>query len=234
VPSQNQPATYSIEDLLNTGVQPFPDLPDEDLQEMGRSIGKGPLAIPVSITTDGVLIDGHQRLKAMAAKGRKRIDATDVRVIEGATRENALDWAIRLNAARRHLTAAQKAELARQLQRQRAWSQGRIAKAFGVKRPAVSQWLSNYPAPDDAGPTFVIGEDGKEYPVEERPSDRAPRHPWAPDGHAYRAVHKAVRALQENETIAGLNPIQLAKLGQEIGDLIEAAEGLQNEIGEES
>jgi hypothetical protein len=104
-----------------------------------------------------------------------------------------------------------------------------------VKRPAVSQWLANYPAVDGERPSFVIGEDGKEYDVADRQAaDRAPRHPWAPDGHAYRAVHKAVRALQENETIAGLSPIHLAKLGQEIGDLIEAAEGLQNEIGEES
>jgi hypothetical protein len=93
------PESYSIEDLLNSGVQPFPDLPDEDLAQMGRSIGKGPLPVPVVIGTDGTLIDGHQRLKSMAARGRKRIDAGDVRVIDGCTRENALDWAVKLNAA---------------------------------------------------------------------------------------------------------------------------------------
>jgi ParB-like chromosome segregation protein Spo0J len=226
---------YSIEGLLSAGEQPFPDLPEEDLRELGKGIGKGQLAVPVSITADGVLVDGHQRLKAMAARGRKTIAAGDVRVIDGATRETALDWAIRLNAARRHLTGAQKAELARKLQRERRWSQGRIAKAFGVARPAVSQWLANYPAPDGEQPTYVVGEDGKEYDLAERPAaGKAPRHPWAPDGHAFKAVRKAGRALQGERVLAGLNPIQVAKLGQELEDLIAAAEELRAAIEDDS
>jgi transcriptional regulator with XRE-family HTH domain len=224
----DQPASYSIEDLLNTGVQPFPDLPDEDLDQMGRSIGRGPLPIPVSVTADGILIDGHQRLKAMAARGRKRIDASDVRVIDGATRETALDWAIKLNAARRHLTGPQKAELARKLQRERRWSQGRIAKAFGVARPAVSQWLANYPATDGEQPTFVVGLDDKTYDVPERPdAAKAPRHPWDPAGPAFKAVRKASRVLQTNGEVVGLDAFDLAKLGAEVDRLIEAAEELR-------
>lgn len=231
----DQPGSYSIEDLLNSGVQPFPDLTDEDLHEMGRSIGKGPLPIPVSVTADGILIDGHQRLKAMAARGRKRIDAGDVRVIEGATRGTALDWAIKLNAARRHLTGPQKAELARRLQRERGWSQGRIAKAFGVARPAVSQWLANYPAPDGEQPTFVVGLDDKVYDVPERPdTDKAPRHPWDPAGPAFKALRKATRALQTSGEVVGLDAFDLAKLGAELDHLIEAAEELRATIEEKS
>jgi transcriptional regulator with XRE-family HTH domain len=230
-----QPGSYAIEDLLNSGVQPFPDLPDDDLTKMGRSIGKGPLPIPVSVTADGILIDGHQRLKAMAARGRKRIDASDVRVIEGATKQDALDWAIRLNAARRHLTGPQKAELARRLQRERRWSQGRIAKAFGVQRPAVSQWLANYPAAAGEQPTFVVGLDDKTYDVPDRPdSQRPPRHPWDPAGPAFKAVRKAVRVLQSETEVEGLEPYDLAKLGQALGDLLAAAEQLSDAIEKES
>jgi hypothetical protein len=233
----DQPASYSIESLLNSSVQPFPDLPGEELEQMGRAIGRGPLAIPVSITADGILIDGHQRLKSMAAQGRKRIDANDVRVVEGATRANALDWAIRLNAARRHLTGPQKAELARRLQRERRWSQGRIAKAFGVARPAVSQWLANYPAPDGDPPTFVVGLDDKTYDVLDRPDRPTPttvRHPWDPAGPAYRALRKATRALQTTGEPVGLNPLKLATLGSEVDRLIEAAEDLRGAIEQAS
>ena len=231
----DQPASYSIEDLLNSGVQPFPDLADEDLDQMGRSIGRGPLPIPVSVTADGILIDGHQRLKAMAGRGRKRIDAGDVRVIAGATRETALDWAIKLNAARRHLTGQQKAELARKLQRERRWSQGRIAKAFGVARPAVSQWLANYPAADGEQPTFVVGLDDKTYDVPDRPdAAKAPRHPWDPAGPAFKAVRKATRILQANPEVVGLDALDLAKVGNEVDRLLEAAEELRTAIERES
>jgi transcriptional regulator with XRE-family HTH domain len=231
----DQPANYSIEGLLSSGVQPFPDLPDEDLRELGKGIGRGQLAIPVSVTADGLLVDGHQRLKAMLAQGRKTIPAGDVRVIQGATSENALDWSIRLNAARRHLTGQQKADLARRLQRERRWSQGRIAKAFGVARPAVSQWLANYPAPDGEQPTFVVGLDDKVYDVPERSDTaKAPRHPWDPAGPAFKALRKATRALQTSGEVVGLDAFDLAKLGAEVDRLIEAAEELRTAIESQS
>jgi transcriptional regulator with XRE-family HTH domain len=230
-----QPASYSIEDLLNTGVQPFPDLSEDDLRALGKGIGKGQLAIPVSISEDGVLVDGHQRLKALLSQGRKRIAIDDVRVIRGVTLDNALDWSIKLNAQRRHLTGEQKAEVARYLQRTRRWSQGRIAKAFGVARPAVSQWLANYPAPDGEQPTYVIGEDGKEYDVPERQdASKAPRHPWDPAGPAFKAVRKATRALQGETEIKGLDPIDLAKLGDLLDRLLEAGEELRAAIEADS
>lgn len=225
---------YNIEELLANCVQPFSDRSDEDLDLFGRRIGKGGLADPISITEDGIMVDGRQRCLAMRARGRVWIDASDVHVIPDSNKSNALDWAIRMNADRRPLSVAEKAEYARTLQRTRKWSQKRIADAFGVSRPAVTQWLSAHPGDDGERPSFVVGEDGKTYDTERPRAERPPRHPWAPDGHAYRAIHKALRAIQENDTVAGLGPLQLAKLGQEISDLIEAAEGLQNQIGDES
>ena len=86
-----QPSRYSIEGLLNTSVQPFEDLDDVALKSLGKAIGKeGPLAVPVSVSSDGILLDGHQRLKGMLKQGRKIIDASDVRVIEQANVEQRL------------------------------------------------------------------------------------------------------------------------------------------------
>src|SRR6266496_1590550 len=228
----DQPARYSIAELLNSGVQPFADLPDDDLAALGRSIGKGPLADPVSVSTDGVLLDGHQRLKALAAKGRTYITAADVHVIDRADKGNALEWAVRLNAQRRHLSVEEKAAVARKLQAERRWSQGKIADVFGVSRPAVSQWLAKTGDGSDE-PAYVVGRDGKAYDSAPaaRPVEKAPRSPWLPDGYAYKAVAKAVRVLQ-NEPLGGLSPLHLAKLAKSLSDLIEAAENLQNDVEE--
>jgi hypothetical protein len=229
-----QPGRYDIEALLNKGVQPLDDLEPDALKALGKGIGRGPLAVPVSVTSDGILIDGHQRLKAMLGNGRKFIDANDVRVIPAATEANALEWAVRLNVQRRQLTVEQKADLARRLQATRGWSQGRIAKAFGVSRPAVSQWLSKT-APiaidedddDDYRPAYVEGVDGKSYPVEPASPAREPRapvHVWAPKGRGYKALQNAKNLLDHEVIVTGLDQMQSTLLVSLLGDVIEGAE----------
>jgi ParB/RepB/Spo0J family partition protein len=142
------PARYSIAHLLDEGVQPFNDLDDEQLTALSKGIARTKLlAVPVVITSDGLLIDGHQRLRAMRMDGRTYIDASDVRIVDDADSSNALEWAVRLNVQRRQLTVEEKAEVARRLQAEHGWSQRKIAELFGVSQPAVSQWL-NPPKPD--------------------------------------------------------------------------------------
>jgi ParB-like chromosome segregation protein Spo0J len=223
---------YSIEALLNSGAQPFDDLDEDALSALGKGIGKrGPLADPVSVSSDGVLLDGHQRLKAMRTAGRKFIEANDVRVIPQANRENALEWAVRLNVQRRQLSVEEKAEVARRLQRERRWSQAKIADLFGVSRPAVSQWLANTTDPEDEdAPDYVVGEDGKRYPRRERPVEERPApaqerfvHPWSAKGNAYRAVHGALKAMRNNTVVGDISPVHKAKVRAELEDLVDAA-----------
>jgi hypothetical protein len=227
----DQPARYSIEELLNSGVQPLPDLPEDELTELGKAIGKGPLADPVSLSSDGILLDGHQRLKAMLRSGRKVIAAADVRIVEAANKSNALEYAVQLNVARRHLTTDDKARLARRLRAERNWSQRKIAKLFGVSQPSVSEWFGRdlgEDAPDLDGP--VIGEDGKVYDVPAPAVHREPRmrNPWAPDGYAFKSVHKARKLMAE--PVGSLTMLQRARLVAELSDLAEAVEKLLSEV----
>jgi ParB-like chromosome segregation protein Spo0J len=164
--------TYLIDDLLATGVQPFDDLDAEMIDNMANSLGKtNPVLVPVVITTEGVLVDGHQRLTAMRRAGRTTIDAADVRVVEG----NPLEWAVRLNVQRRHLTVEEKAATARRLKAEHGWTQTKIARLFGVSQPAVSQWLNEgkaAPAPKPrkprgkAAPTSAVLDESKRYAAE--------------------------------------------------------------------
>jgi transcriptional regulator with XRE-family HTH domain len=233
-----EPGRYAIKTLLAAGEQPFADLDDDELDSLGKAIGKGPLDDPVSVSEDGILLDGHQRLKAMLRSGRTWIQPSDVRIIEGVTRENALEKAVELNVRRRHLTVEQKAELVRRLQRERRWSQSKIAKLFGVSRPAVSQWLAKTAdenADSDAEPHLIQGDDGKFYgreAVSNRRPTRPQRPPWHPDGYAFKGLAKA-RHLLRSEEYGGLPPLQEAKLSQLLADVIEAAEALQNVISDD-
>lgn len=147
---------YSIQPLLDSGVQPFGDLGDEALAALTKGLTRRKLlAVPIVVTSDGVLVDGHQRLRAMRADGRTFIDASDVRVLDDVTHADALEWAVRLNVQRRQLSVEEKAEVARKLQTEQGWSQRKIADLFGVSQPAVSQWLT---PPDKEAPPKAPGK----------------------------------------------------------------------------
>jgi len=233
-------AAHRITDLLDKGVQPFPDLHPDDFEALRKTLGKHPLADPVSVTSDGWLIDGHQRLKALLANGRRTIADDEIRIVEAAKAANMWDYAVQLNVQRRHLTVEEKADAARKLQRERKWTQGRIAKAFGVSRPAVTQWLAKVPAQDGSQPDQVTGLDGRVYDtgaVSGRPGrpasgSRPQRPPWHPDGYAFKTVRKALTLLQ-SEPYGALPPLQEAKFAQLLDDVIEAAEALRNQVSED-
>src|SRR5664279_5492582 len=108
------PTRYNIEALLASGIQPFPDSSDDDFIELRKSLGKKPLAVPVSISSDNRLLDGHQRLRALLANGRKWLDASEVRIIADANESNAVESTIRPNVQRRHVSTESNAALARQ------------------------------------------------------------------------------------------------------------------------
>jgi ParB-like chromosome segregation protein Spo0J len=240
-------ARYSIDKLLAHGIQMFEDLGPDELAALGAAIGrKGALIDPVTITRDEILVDGHQRLRAMKAQGREYINAADVRIID-ATAATALEVSIQLNVTRRHLTVDQKANLARRLQHERGWSQGKIAELFGVSRPAVNQWLNKPERFDElpgltltagAGanedePPVVLGADGKAYPAKLAKLEKAPVSPWKPtDGHAFRTLHKLRLELEHEQSVAGLNPLQAAKLDQEARDVIAGLEVLTAELAD--
>jgi DNA-binding transcriptional regulator YdaS (Cro superfamily) len=224
---------YGIEALLNSGRQPMKDLGKEEFAGLRKALGKRPLADPVSLSSDGLLLDGHQRLRAQLANGRTEIGADEVRIIAEANAGNAFEWAVRLNVQRRHLTVEDKAELARMLQAERRWSQGKIAQLFGVSRPAVSQWLSKTAA-DDAGPVMVEGTDGKAYPVEPPPRREPKMTPaWAPSGLGYRSLQSALTRLQ-TEPYAPLDPLKRAKLVDMLTSASEAIDKLMDVIARDA
>lgn len=150
---------YSIDALLKSGVQPFDNLDDDAMDALAKGMSDAEaLAVPIVLTSDGVLVDGHQRLLAMRRNGRKFVDVGDVRIIKKANAGNALEWAIRLNVQRRQLSIQEKAKIVRKLVSEHGWTQRTIAELFGVSQAAVSQWLNTDP---DAPPKTKTGRPRK-------------------------------------------------------------------------
>jgi Homeodomain-like domain len=173
------PTRYKIETLLAEGIQPFPDVDDELLGAIASGLDrKRVMTVPVILSHDGILLDGHQRLRAMLRNGAVFISANDVRIDDRVTADNALEWAVKYNTQRRHLSVEEKAQTARRLQREYGWSQRQIANAFGVSQPAVSQWFAG---DDDEGPEEITGVDGKRYPARKRRAPKRPEQPGLPD-----------------------------------------------------
>jgi hypothetical protein len=177
------PDSYVIQELLNSGTQPYPDLPEEELDALAASIRKNGLYVKIQLGEDGTLVDGHQRLKAMQRNRKKRIQSSDVEVLTGVTRANAFERAVGMNWTRRQLTGEMKAARIRLWQVEQRWSQGKIAKILGVSQPAISLILKAHPAPQGLEPpTSVIGLDGKEQTVN-APAPK-PEKPELPQWHA--------------------------------------------------
>jgi predicted XRE-type DNA-binding protein len=215
----DQPARYRIEDLLNRGVQPFDDLSPAELEALAADMDpRKPLADPVSLSSDGILIDGHQRLMILLAQGKKWISAKDVRIVAQANKSNALEWAVQLNIKRRHLTVREKAAVAQRLQRERGWSQAKVAEVFGVSRAAVSQWLTGHAEPDLDGPVEVVGRDGKRQSVAHKPPRQEPvkPHPWSERGECISLANK----LKGRVTGASAHPQTLSALDETEIDVV--------------
>jgi ParB-like chromosome segregation protein Spo0J len=213
--NEGAPSRYDIQKLLDGAIQPWDPLTDQELDALARGIGRrqDPLAVPVVLSRDGVLIDGSQRLRAMQRNGRKNIDANDVRIASQVTSANALEWAIRLQAQRRQLDIPQKARVVRALMQKNGWSQNRCAKVFGVSPAAVSQWLGQTPT-DTELPEYVEGEDGVVQDVSAkrrtRLTQRARPHPWSEQGECFLLARKVTGRMEGArdypQTLAELSP----------------------------
>lgn len=197
-----QPKQYRLDDLLSNSVQPFANLDEETLAAMGQSMGgAGELLVPIVMTADGVLVDGHQRIKAMLDQGRTMINANDVRVIPNTTKDDALEWAVKLNVQRRHLSVQERAALATDLRHKRGWSDGKIAEAFGVSSMTIGRWLKYEPKLDQ-----VVSKDGSIQPTTNKPQQgteagkpmtKPGSHPWQGDGTVLRGVVRLTAVLEE-------------------------------------
>ena len=141
----------------------LPALPPDEYAQLLDSIRQRGVLQPLLITANHVLIDGHERWKAICELGLSRYP---IRIIGNLSEPERVELAIRVNLERRHLSVAQRRELAALLlradpsrtNRAVAGTVGCDHKTVGKVRSTLQQ-VGEIPKVDRAS----TGRDGKTY-----------------------------------------------------------------------
>ena len=149
----------------------MPELTPIEYEALKADIQESGVLVPVEVDENGEILDGHHRVRAWQ---ELRADGVELptypkMVRQGMTEEQKRNHARKLNIMRRHLDAAQRAEVMQSM-RADGMSLRQIAEATGASVGTVHK--------DTAGvqnrtPARVNGKDGKSYPAEQKPKPKA-------------------------------------------------------------
>jgi ParB-like chromosome segregation protein Spo0J len=140
----------------------LPPLPAPEYAQLRDSIRDRGVLQPLLITSDHVLIDGHERWKAIRELGLAKYP---LRIIGNLDEAERKELAIRLNVERRHLSRAERQRLLEMILREApARSTREVADMLKVGKSTVSrtrqQVLAGVP---NGTPEIINGRDGKSY-----------------------------------------------------------------------
>src|SRR5208283_2636959 len=115
----------------------LPPLPPQEYAQLRDSIRERGVLQPILITADHVLIDGHERWKAIQELGLTRYP---LRVVGNLDEPERKELAIRLNVERRHLSRAERQRLLELILRDApAKSSREVADMLKVNQSTVSR-----------------------------------------------------------------------------------------------
>lgn len=140
----------------------LPALSPAEYERLRDSIGDLGVQVPLLITPDRVLIDGHERYKAVRELG---IAKFPVRIVGNLTKPERKELAIRINLERRHLSVVQRRELAAMLLRgDPRQSDRRVAATVRCDHKTVGKLRDRLVAGGEI-PNLdaTTGRDGKRY-----------------------------------------------------------------------
>jgi transposase-like protein len=137
-------------------------LPAKEYAQLRDSIRDRGVLQPLLITADHVLIDGHERWKAIQELGLTRYP---LRVLGNLCEAERKELAIRLNVERRHLSRAERARLLEMILTEAPSKSTReVADLMKVNQSTVSRARQKLHAGDAfASPGAIKGRDGKTY-----------------------------------------------------------------------
>ena len=218
---------YSIERLLMDGAQPFDNLDAEQYDDLRYDIaskGKRLDTMPVHLSADDVLYDGHQRLRILLELGKKTIGESEIiRNTKIKGRRAAYMEAIKINRQRRHLTGEAMAKVIWDLVQRYGMSQNNIGKEIGMTQQSVSELMKKYPPADLPDSISTLGADGKTYvrkvsrdndvpeAVHVMPKTKTPPAPWQYGGKGSDAVAR-LRQLLAGEAVVNLDRWEMGQL----------------------
>ena len=134
--SYTPPFFQKKEEPMIAKYQAFPDLTNEEYESLKSSILEHGVLVPVIVSEDDEIIDGHHRVRIAKELGVEY--TTEIR--SGLTDQEKYELSMKLNFARRHLTLKQKQEIIKkQLINNTESSDRMIARSLGVSPSSVGK-----------------------------------------------------------------------------------------------
>jgi tRNA G46 methylase TrmB len=139
----------------------LPPLPPQEYAQLRDSIRERGVLQALLITADHVLIDGHERWKAIQELGLTKYP---LRVLGNLSDAERKELAIRLNVERRHLSRAERQRLLEMILKEApAKSTRDVADMFRVDHSTVGRTKKRLMATGAFAPVPIVGRNGKTY-----------------------------------------------------------------------
>ena len=139
----------------------LPPLPPQEYAQLRDSIRKRGVLQPLLITADHVVIDGHERWKAIQELGLTKYP---LRVVGNLGDADRKELAIRLNVERRHLSRAERQRLLEMILKESPSKSTReVADLFKIGNATVSRARAKLAGVPNGAPETIKGRDGKTY-----------------------------------------------------------------------
>lgn len=150
--------------ILDERYQVLPSMPPEQFAALKSDIAERGVLVPIDITEDGYILDGHHRYRACVELGITDFP-TIVRLDLDETQRRT--FARQNNVLRRHLTRAQIRELMiQQIKETPEWANNRIAQSLGVDKKTVQTQRKRLESTGEIPKlTQLVGLDGKKRKV---------------------------------------------------------------------
>lgn len=100
----------SLKDHPERGL--LPDLPPDDYERLKAELADEGILIPLIVTDEDVILDGHHRRRAAVELG---LDTVPITRLPGLSKDEEIERLLKLNTHRRHLSRAERRDLVRTL-----------------------------------------------------------------------------------------------------------------------
>ncbi len=146
--------------------QLLPDLAPTEYDALKADIALNGVLVPVEVDQDGMMLDGHHRLRAWSELTSAGVDlpAYPRLVRSFQDDDERVEHALKLNLQRRHLTRDQLRSVALDL-RHRGWQYERIAETLVVPETTIKRWISESPNGLSEFPNAITNTRGQERPA---------------------------------------------------------------------
>jgi hypothetical protein len=154
--------------MLLTPSPVLPSLPPEEYEALRDHIALHGVEEPILVTSDGIIIDGPERLKAVTELNIRKYP---IRVVGNLSEKERREMAISLNLFRRHLSESERRHWLEELVRLNPHQSSRdLAAAAKVSQSTAARAKTKVLGTESGDSVEIHGRNGKTYQYKPKPA----------------------------------------------------------------